>query len=228
VNDRGHLQARAWSALAVLAIVIGLLLFICAGTVRYWQAWMYLAVFVGGSAFTTRYLLRHDPALLARRMRGGPTAERRPAQRIIMLVMSFGFMMLIVVSALDRRYGWSDVPPWVVVAGDLLVAIGVYCTFLVYRENSFSSAIIEVAAGQRVVTTGPYAIVRHPMYASAFLYLVGTPLALGSYRGLVAIAMIVPFLVWRLVDEERLLLAQLPGYAEYRDRVRCRLVPFVW
>jgi protein-S-isoprenylcysteine O-methyltransferase Ste14 len=222
------LGARAWFALAILAAVMDLLLFVPAGTVHYWQAWVYLSIFMGASALTTLYLLRRDPALLERRMSGGPTAEKRPAQRLIMLATSLGFIAILVVSALDHRFGWSAVQLGVVVAGDVLVAIGFGLIVRVYRENTFSSATIEVAANQTVISTGPYAIVRHPMYASGSLYLFGTPLALGSYWGLVPIAAMMPFLIWRLLDEERLLAKDLAGYTEYQKRVRHRLVPFVW
>jgi len=222
------LRARAWLALAVLAVVMGLLLFVPAGTIHYWQAWVYLSIFMDASVLTTLYLLKRDPALLERRMSGGPTAEKRPAQRLIMLGTSLGFIALLVVPALDHRFGWSAVPLGVVVAGDVLVAIGFYLIFLVYRENTFTSATIEVAENQKVISTGPYAIVRHPMYASASLYLLGTPLALGSYWGFIPIAAMVPFLIWRLFDEERFLARNLPGYTEYQRRVQHRLVPFVW
>jgi protein-S-isoprenylcysteine O-methyltransferase Ste14 len=222
------LRARAWFALAVLAAAMGLLLFVPAGTLRYWQAWVYLSIFMGASALTTLYLLRRDPALLERRMLGGPTAEKRPVQRLIMLGASLGFIALLIVPALDQRFGWSEVPLGVVIGGDVLVAIGFGFIARVYRENTFSSATIEVAENQTVISTGPYAIIRHPMYASALLYLVGTPLALGSYWGLVAVAAMMPFLIWRLLDEERLLARDLAGYTEYQKRVRHRLLPFVW
>jgi protein-S-isoprenylcysteine O-methyltransferase Ste14 len=223
-----NLNSRAWLAIAVLAVVMGLLLFVSAGAVRYWQAWAYLSIFVGASVLITLYLMRKDPALLERRMRGGPTAEKQPAQRFIMLCASVAFIALLVVPGLDNRLGWSTVPFQGVVAGDVMVAIGFYLIFLVYRENTFTSAIIEVAENQTVISTGPYAIVRHPMYAGGSVYLFGTPLALGSYWGGVAIAAIMPFLIWRLVDEERFLAAHLPGYIGYQERVRYRLVPFVW
>jgi protein-S-isoprenylcysteine O-methyltransferase Ste14 len=223
-----NLNARAWLALAILVVVMGLLLFVPAGTIHYWQAWVYLSIFTSASALTTLYLMRHDRALLERRMRGGPTAEQQPAQKVIMLWTSIGFIALLVVPALDVRFGWSAVPLGGVVAGDVLVAIGFYLISLVYRENTFTSATIEIAENQRVISTGPYAIVRHPMYASASLYLVGTPLALGSYWGLVPIAAMMPFLIWRLFDEECFLARHLPGYTEYQKRVRHRLVPFVW
>jgi protein-S-isoprenylcysteine O-methyltransferase Ste14 len=223
-----NLNARAWLSLAVLALVMGLLVFVPAGTIHYWQAWVYLSIFFGASALTTLYLMKHDPALLERRMKGGPTAEKRPTQKLIMLGASFGFIALLVVPALDVRFGRSLPSPGVVLLGDALVIAGFYFISLVYRENTFTSATIEVAKDQKVISTGPYAIVRHPMYAGALLYLLGTPLALGSYRGLLLFAAMVPFLLWRLADEERFLSTNLPGYTEYRKRVRHRLVPFVW
>jgi protein-S-isoprenylcysteine O-methyltransferase Ste14 len=187
-----------------------------------------LSIFTGASVLTTVYLMRNDPALLERRLRGGPTAEKRTAQRLIMLCTSIGFIALLVVPALDQRFGWSNVPLGGISAGDILVALGFYLISLVYRENTFTSATIEIAENQKVVSTGPYAIVRHPMYASASLYLVGTPLALGSYWGLVPVVAIMLFLIWRLIDEERFLATNLPGYTEYQKRVRHRIVPFLW
>ena len=222
------LAARAWIAVVALALVMPLLLFVCAGTVRYWQGWVYLAIFIGAAAIMTGDLLRRDRALLERRMAGGPTGETRPAQKVIMLFVSIGFVALLVVPALDHRFGWSTAPLGVVAAGGVLVVIGFWLISRVYHENTFSAATVQIAENQRVISTGPYAIVRHPMYASALLYLVGTPLALGSYWGLIPIAVMLPFLIWRLFDEERLLSAKLPGYTEYKQRVRHRLVPFVW
>lgn len=222
------LDVRAWISSAFLAAVMALLLFVPAGRVRYWQAWVYLAVFFGAAALITLFLIRHDPALLERRMRGGPTAEKRPAQRWAMLGASVGFIALMVVPAVDYRFGWSAVPLIGIMLGDVLVAVGFYLISIVYKENSFTAATVEVAADQRVVSTGPYAIVRHPMYASASLYLIGTPLALGSYWGLVVIPLMMPFLIWRLIDEERMLAASLPGYTDYQQKVRHRLIPGLW
>jgi protein-S-isoprenylcysteine O-methyltransferase Ste14 len=223
-----NLNARAWLALAVLAVVMALLLLVPAGTVRYWQAWLYLSIFSGAAALTTKFLMQKDPALLERRMRGGPSAEKLPTQKFIMLCTSLGFIALLVVPALDYRFGWSMVPLSGVLVGDALVALGFYLIFLVYKENTFTSATIEVAADQTVISTGPYAIVRHPMYASASLYLAGTPLALGSYWGFVPLLGMLPFLIWRLLDEERFLALNLPGYTEYQKKVRRRLVPRIW
>jgi protein-S-isoprenylcysteine O-methyltransferase Ste14 len=223
-----HLDAKAWLALAVLTAVMALLLFVPAGTIHYWQAWVYLGVFAGVSTLITLDLIRKDPALLERRMRGGPTAEKQPTQKLIMLSISICFIALLVVPALDHRFGWSAVPLGGAVAGDALVAIGFYLIALVYRANTFSSATIEIAENQKVVSTGPYALVRHPMYASGILHLFGTPLALGSYWGLVPLVAMTPFLIWRLLAEERFLARNLAGYTEYQRRVRHRLVPGVW
>ena len=223
-----NLNAQAWLSLVVLTVVMGLLLFIPAGTINYWQAWVYLLIFMGASFLTTLYLMKKDPALLNRRMGGGPTAEKRGTQKLIMLFTSICFIALLVVPALDRRFRWSTMPLSWVIVGDVLVAIGFYFIFLVYKENTFTSATIEVAADQKVISTGPYAIVRHPMYASALLYLVGTPLALGSCWGILALSAMMPFLIWRLYDEESFLSGNLPGYTEYQKMVRHRLIPFIW
>lgn len=222
------LKFRAWLALIVLGMVMSLLLFVPAGTVHYWQAWAYLSIFMGASILTTLYLMRRDSVLLGRRMSGGPLAEKRRIQKFIMLCTSIDFIALLVVPAFDRRFGWSAVPFGAAVSGDVLVAIGFYLIFRVYRENTFASATIELAENQRTIFTGPYAIVRHPMYASACLYLLGTPLALGSYWAFVPIAVMFPFLLWRLFDEESFLVKNLAGYVEYQKRVPHRLVPFVW
>ena len=207
---------------------MALLLFVPAGSVRYWQAWVYLLVYLGAGGLITMFLLRKDPALLERRMSGGPTAEKRPAQKVIMLFTSLGFIGLLVVPAFDYRFAWSRVPVAAVLVGKALVAVGLYLIFLVYKENTFTSATIEVAPDQTVISTGPYANVRHPMYASALLYLAGTPLALGSYWVFAPLVDMLPFLIWRLLDEERFLALNLPGYTEYQQKVRHRLVPGIW
>jgi protein-S-isoprenylcysteine O-methyltransferase Ste14 len=222
------LNARAWRGIALLAIVMGLGLFSMAGTVRYWQAWVYLAAFFGAAVAVTLYLAKHDPALLERRLSAGPSAEKEQSQKIIMTIASVGFIALLVIPALDHRFAWSSVPLYVVVVGDILTLASFYIIFLVYRENTFTSATIEVAADQRVISTGPYAVVRHPMYAGSLPLLVGTPLALGSYWGLLALAAMMPALIWRLFDEERFLSQNLAGYAEYCVMVRWRLIPRVW
>jgi protein-S-isoprenylcysteine O-methyltransferase Ste14 len=160
-------------------------------------------------------------------MRGGPLAEQRREQRVIMWFTSFAFIALLVVPGLDHRYGWSSVPLSVVIPGNVLVALGFYFIFRVYRENTYTSATIELAENQRVIDTGPYAFVRHPMYVGALLYLLGTPLALGSFWGVLPFVVVFAMLIWRIVDEEQVL-KELEGYTEYKQRVRFRLLPGVW
>jgi protein-S-isoprenylcysteine O-methyltransferase Ste14 len=224
----GSLFTRTLRSSLLGIVALGALIFVPAGTFRYWQGWAYAAVFIGASAAFTVYLAVHDPALLERRMQAGPAHEREPAQKAIVASATFGFLSLIVLPALDHRFGWSRVPWYVSVAGDLLVAVGFYVFYLVARVNSFAAANIRVEQGQTVVSTGPYAVVRHPMYAGAFLLLVGTPLALGSWRGLLVVPAFVLILVLRILNEERVLLRDLPGYSEYRQAVRYRLVPSIW
>jgi protein-S-isoprenylcysteine O-methyltransferase Ste14 len=219
---------KAWIWLGALALVMGGLIFGAAGDLWFWQGWAFLAVFFGASALVTGDLIANDPALLERRLKGGPTEETEPAQRLIMVFMSLGFVALIVVPGLDHRLGWSQAPATVALAGDALVAVGFYVIYLVFKANSFASSTIGVAEGQNLVSTGPYAIVRHPMYAGALIYLLGTPLALGSYWGIAVLAPMTPILIWRLVDEERVLEQRLPGYSDYKRKVQYRLAPGVY
>jgi len=222
------LNAKALLSVLLLGVVMAAILFTTAGTVNYWQAWVFLLILITLSLLITIYLIRNDPELLRRRMRGGPTAEKRVSQRVIMIFTSLGFIGLLVVPGLDHRFSWSTVPLAVVIAGDALVALGYYFIFLVFRQNTYSSATIELAANQKVIDSGPYSLLRHPMYAGALLYLLGTPLALGSYWGLVPFVAVIPFLIWRIFDEEMMLIRELEGYGEYKQRVRYRLVPGVW
>jgi protein-S-isoprenylcysteine O-methyltransferase Ste14 len=161
-------------------------------------------------------------------MSGGPAAEKEKTQKIIMAFASLGFIGLLVLPALDHCLAWSHMRPSVALAGDALVALGWVAIFFVFKENTFTSATIEVAAGQRVISTSPYALVRHPMYAGALVMLLGIPIALGSWWGLLVIAAMMPALLWRLLDEEKFLTRNLPGYAEYQSKVRYRLIPLLW
>jgi protein-S-isoprenylcysteine O-methyltransferase Ste14 len=228
VAAMSKLNRKAWLSLAIMAAVMAVAIFLLAGTIQYWQGWMYLGVYSGAAGLITLYLMIKDPALLQRRMRGGPTAEKQTTQKIVMFFASAAFIAVLVVPALDHRFGWSNVPVYLEIAGAVLTALGFFITFLVFRVNTFTSATVEIAENQKVITTGPYALVRHPMYFGGLLIFIGTPLALGSYWGLLAVVAALPALIWRLLDEEKLLAKNLPGYAEYKQRVRYRLVPHVW
>jgi protein-S-isoprenylcysteine O-methyltransferase Ste14 len=222
------LGARAFRSSLVGIVILAALLFVPAGTLDYWQAWVFMAVFVCSSSAVTVYLAIHDPELLERRMRAGPGPEREGAQKIIIILVMTGFLAMLVVPALDRRFGWSHVPAYVCLVGAALVALSFFLIFFVLRANTYAASTVQVAEGQKVISTGPYALVRHPMYAGCFPMLVGIPLALGSWWGLAGLLVFVPTLIWRLVDEEGFLRKNLPGYTEYADKVRYRLVPHVW
>jgi protein-S-isoprenylcysteine O-methyltransferase Ste14 len=161
-------------------------------------------------------------------MRGGPFAEKEKTQKIIMSLVSVAFIALIVIPALGHRFAWPAVPAYVALAGDAMVALSFFAIFFVFRENSYTSATIKIDPGQKVISTGPYALVRHPMYAGSLPMLIGIPLALGAWWGLLALIPLFPALLWRLFDEENLLAKNLPGYVAYKEKVRYRLVPFVW
>jgi protein-S-isoprenylcysteine O-methyltransferase Ste14 len=209
-------------------VALAALLFIPAGTFDYWQAWLFMAVLVCTSGATTVYLAICDPKLLERRMNVGPRAEKEPAQKIIMVLATLGFIAMLIFPALDHRFGWSSVSASVSLLGDALIALGFLFIFFVFRENSYGASTIQIAEGQTVISTGPYALVRHPMYAGALVMSVGIPLALGSWWGLFVLLLLLPVLIWRLLDEERFLRQNLPGYTEYQTKVNYRLVPFIW
>lgn len=222
------LTIKAFGGLVFLALVLGAALFFPGGTLHYWEAWVYIAVFTMASAAITVYLMKKDTALLQRRVNAGPTGEKQPVQKVIQSIAQIAFLSIFMVSAFDHRYRWSYVPLFAVIFGDILMAVGFYVVFLVFKENTFTSATIEVAAEQKVISTGPYALVRHLMYSGALLLLVATPLALGSWWGLLAFIPIALVILWRLLDEEKFLAANLPGYTKYCSKVHYRLIPGIF
>jgi len=205
--------------------VLAILIFLPAWTLRYWQGWAFLATFAVASTALTVYMAVYDKELLERRLRAGPRAETESSQKIIVLLVMLGFATFLVFPVLDHRFGWSPLPAYVSIIGDVLIALGFLFIFFVLRENSYAASTIQVAEGQRVISTGPYAVVRHPMYSGALLLAIGMPLALDSWYGLVGILVILPVLIWRLLDEEQFLTRNLPGYADYKSKVRWRLIP---
>ena len=220
-----NLFIKAVGGLLYIFVAISALIFLSAWTFNYWQAWTFLAVFMISISAIFLYLAKYDPHLLARRVK---TSEKEQNQKVIRLLVNLAFSAAIVVSALDHRFAWSAMPSPVVFVGDAVVLLGLLIIFFVFRENTFTAQTVEVEAGQKVISTGPYAVVRHPMYVGGLIFMLGIPLALGSWCGLLAIVLFAPALSWRILDEEKLLAKDLPGYAEYRQRVKYRLVPFVW
>jgi protein-S-isoprenylcysteine O-methyltransferase Ste14 len=223
-----NLNMKAFEGLLFLLVVMAVSLFLPSWTFSYWQAWIFLAVFFISVLAITLYLMERDPKLLERRVNGGPSAEKEKSQQVIQSIAGIAFIAIFVLSAIDHRFAWSAVPPYMVMSGDVLVALGLLVVFFVFRENTFTSATIEIAADQKVISTGPYSLVRHPMYSGAFVMLLGVPIAIGSWWGLLAVVPIILVIVARLFDEEKFLAKSLAGYPEYLNRVKYRLIPFVW
>ncbi|MGK2903078.1 MAG: methyltransferase family protein [Mycobacterium sp.] len=209
-------------------VFIGTALFRPAWTLHYWQAWTFIAVFTVAAAMSSLYLAVRNPAALQRRLKAGPTAETRPAQRIIISAIVLSVIATLVISAFDHRFGWSAVPVYMVVIGNVLVFAGLSIAQLVVVQNGYAAATITVEEDQPLITTGLYGLVRHPMYFGTVIMMVGTPPALGSLWGLLAVVGALPVLAARISDEERMLVEELPGYGEYMAKVRHRLVPGVW
>jgi len=214
--------------LAQFIACLGILLFAPAWTLNFWQPWVYLFVFTSSVVLITLYLWKKDPKLLERRVNAGPGAEKDKNQKLIQFFTSLAFIGLFILTSLDHRFSWSEVPLPAVIVGNVLVVLGFFIIFLVFKENTFSAATIVVAPDQSVISTGPYAIIRHPMYSGALVMLFGTPLALGSWWGLLMFISLTFLIVWRLLEEEKFLSKSLSGYKDYCRLVPYRLVPFVW
>jgi protein-S-isoprenylcysteine O-methyltransferase Ste14 len=209
-------------------LVFGAMVFVPAGTFSYWQGWVFLVVVGVAAWIPSIYLLRTNPVALQARMRGGPTAETRTAQKIFIAGLYGSLAAMVLVSALDHRFGWSPVPPAICLVGDVLVAAGLGVVGVVIVQNSYAAATVRVREDQKVVSTGLYGLVRHPMYTGNVIMMVGIPLALGSYWGLVFVVPGLIALASRIRDEENLLRNELDGYREYSQKVRYRLVPCMW
>ena len=205
--------------------IIGLLFFWPAGTFDYWQAWLWLAVLFLPLMGMFIYLVKRDPALLERRVR---TGETRPEQRRIIALSTLYLIFIFALPGLDKRFGWLSVPVWLVLLADALVLAAFLLNFLVIRVNSYASRVVEIQEGQQVITTGPYALVRHPMYLSIILIMLATPIALGSWWGVLPVVPFILLLAARAKNEEELLLTELKGYREYMQKTRHRLFPGVW
>ena len=222
MNDlakKALIRTLGFSAFAGLLIIVS-------GGPTYWQGWLYWIVFSLCSLVVTLYFLQHDPALVERRLSAG--AEKEESQQLIRGLLGTVAILLFIVPGIDNRLGWSHVPGFVVAVANAVVVLGFAIIFMTFKANSHAGAIIDVTPDQRVVSTGLYALVRHPMYLGATLLLLATPLALGSTWAIIWAIVAVGILVWRLLDEERYLSQHLPGYDDYCQMTRYRLVPFIW
>jgi protein-S-isoprenylcysteine O-methyltransferase Ste14 len=219
---------KAYFGLFWLIVIMGLLFFLPAGTFKFWQAWIYLIIFGTSSLLITLFLMKKDVELLKRRIKAGSAAENERSQKIIQAFAQLIFIGIMIIPGFDHRYAWSDVPVYLVITGDVFAALGFFIVFLVFKENSFTSAIIEIAENQKVISTGPYKFVRHPMYSGALLLLVFTPLALGSFWSFPFVIFMIMIIIYRLLDEEKFLSKNLAGYEAYCQKTRYRLIPGIW
>jgi protein-S-isoprenylcysteine O-methyltransferase Ste14 len=202
-----------------------LILFLPAGTFAYWEAWVYLAILLIPMSIVMLYFLKKTPEFLVRRMK---LEEKEGEQKIIVKLALLPFLLAFILPGLDKRLGWSSVPLLLIVAAELLVCLGYIFVVLVFKENEFASRVIEVVPGQKVIESGPYRFVRHPMYLGAALMYIASPLALGSYWAMIPAFFIIPIFIARIINEEAVLTQQLQGYAEYKQKTRYRLVPGIW
>lgn len=222
------LETRAFEGLGQFIVALALLIFLPAWSLSFWQGWVYWAVFSVSCIAITLYFLKYDPKLIERRLKAGPGAEKEKAQKIIQLVTSILFILLFILSGIDQRMGLSDIATAFVFISDILVIVGFIIVFFVFKGNSYTSATIETEKEQTVISTGPYRVVRHPMYAGALLLLLFTPLALNSYLAEIPAVLLCIMIVIRLLDEEKFLLKNLKGYKEYCAKTHYHLIPYIW
>ncbi|MCJ7681738.1 MAG: isoprenylcysteine carboxylmethyltransferase family protein [Candidatus Aminicenantes bacterium] len=220
-NIRTQVLLRFGSA----PLVFGLIFFLPAGSFRFWEAWVYMGLILIPMFFIVLYFLKKDPTLLERRMR---TREKEKEQYFLHAFFGLFVVAGFLLPGFDFRWHWSQVPIWLIVAAEILVFLGYMIFFLVMRENSYLSRTVEVDKGQPVITTGPYRVVRHPMYTAVLLMFFFTPIALGSWWALIPMIPLPVILVLRILTEEKVLIKELSGYAEYRKTVRFRLIPYIW
>src|SRR5215213_4577155 len=205
------LTGQAIVGLVQLVTMLAIFLFLPGWSFNYWQAWVFLSVFSISVFLITLYFLKKDPSLIQSRLKAGPAAEQQNSQKIIQALAGIFFILPFITASIDHRLGWSRVPTWVVLLGDVLVATGLYIVFLVFRENTFTSATIEVKDEQKVISTGPYAVIRHPMYSGAFIMLLGIPLALSSWWAFIFVFLLFAAIVWRTFRRREIFGKKLGG-----------------
>jgi protein-S-isoprenylcysteine O-methyltransferase Ste14 len=218
-------KALILKVLLLYPVFAGLFLFLPAGSLLFWEAWIYAVVLFVPLVATMLYLVKYDPGLLERRLRFG---EKVAKQKMIVRLFRLPFIIGFLIPGVDFRFGWSDVSMVLVIIANIMVFLGYWLVYFVFRENSYTSRIVEVEKGQKVISTGPYAIVRHPMYSGMVVMFLFTPIALGSWWGLIVFIFLPVVLIFRILNEEDVLRKDLQGYQEYCLKVRYRLIPFVW
>jgi len=224
-SSQGELIKMVFVRFLGAILVLSTMFFLPAGTLAYWEAWGYLAILFIPMLFVLFYLLKNDPGLLARRMK---TREREAEQKLIIKLSFIPFLLAFLLPGFDKRFGWSNVPVGMVVMADILVLLGYSIVFLVFRENRYASRVVEVEQEQTVISSGPYAMIRHPMYLGSLLLYILSPLALGSYWAIIPAILIIPVIIARIRNEESVLARDLSGYQEYMQKTRYRLIPGMW
>jgi len=216
-------KKKAWGIPIIILIILGGILFVPAGSFQFWQAWIYWSGFSALTLFITFYFLKKSPQLLSRRMqyKEKKTTKKPPG------ILNLCFLCYII-PGLDFRFHWSTVPISVIIVASAIVFLGYIFIILVFNENSYASTVIQVEREQQVITTGPYSIIRHPMYLGLILIILFTPMALGSYWAILPALLCIPMNVFRIIGEEEVLLRDLPGYKKYCLKTRYRLLPFIW
>lgn len=223
-----NIVGKAISGFIMLIVTMGIFIFLPAWTANYLQAWLYLLTFAVSTILITIYLFKNDQKLLKRRLKAGLTAEKEKSQKTIQAIASVFFCFIYIIAGLDYRFHWSNIPIYISLLANIFVIVGFFIVFLVFKENSYTSAIIEVNKDQKVISTGMYAIVRHPMYSGAILMMMFSPIALGSYWALLSVVALIFTIIARLLREEKFLSENLSGYDEYCEKVPYRLIPFIW
>lgn len=224
-SEKKDLLKKIIIRFAFVPLFIGLCTLLPAGTFRYWQVYIYSSVLVVPMIFVLFYFLKKDPKFLERRTKG---TEKVKEQKLIQLINLPVFLAAFIIPGLDRRFGWSDVPVEIIIITNIVILGGYLIIFNVFKQNSYASRIIETDKEQKVITTGLYAVVRHPMYIGVLIMYLPTPLALGSYWGLIPMALLPVALVLRILNEEKVLRENLEGYREYCQKTRYRLIPYIW
>ena len=224
-KEMNSLMRKIVIRFSFLPVFLGLLILLPAGTFNYWQVYIYVAILVIPMIFVLFYFLRNDPEFLERRTRA---KENEKQQIIIHIAFSFVLLSGFIISGFDRRFGWSYIPIRIIILADIVISLGYLIIFFVFKQNSYASRVVEVDKNQKVISTGPYRIVRHPMYSGVMIMFIPTPVALGSYWGLIPMAAIPLVLVFRILNEENVLCKDLSGYKEYCQKTKYRLIPFLW
>ena len=226
-NAQNNLLIKIIIRVLLIFIFLALLLFLTAGSFRYPEAWIYIIVLLIPAIFVITYFYKKDPDFIGSRL-----LERREKEQVhksIQNIFSIVFFIGLLIPGFDFRFGWSNVPLSFVIISDAFVFLGYMLIARVMEENRYASAIIQITEEQKIIETGPYKIVRHPMYTGGLIFILFTPLALGSYWALIIFSIsTAPALILRIINEEKLMITNLPGYSDYCRKTKYRLIPYVW